>query len=143
MLTRKSDRGFLQEAQRRMADWNQLLDKVATTAKSPLRPQMVVRTLSDLVPDNAVISLDCGANTHFAARCLQLNDGHGHAGDDGPWAFVCHRREAGLSGSTLGGRSRGRRVRDVDGGTDDRRRQPAPTESLSSTISLLGWLNRE
>jgi pyruvate dehydrogenase (quinone) len=75
MLTRKFDRGFLQEAQRRMADWNQLLDKVATTAKSPLRPQMVVRTLSDLLPDNALISLDCGANTHFAARCLQLKAG--------------------------------------------------------------------
>src|SRR5579871_636955 len=75
LLTRKSDRGFLQEAQRRMADWNGLLDRVVTTAKSPLRPQMVVRTLSDLLPDNAVISLDCGANTHFAGRCLQLKAG--------------------------------------------------------------------
>jgi pyruvate dehydrogenase (quinone) len=46
-----------------------------TTAKSPLRPQMVVRTLSDLLPDNAVISLDCGANTHFAARCMRLKAG--------------------------------------------------------------------
>jgi pyruvate dehydrogenase (quinone) len=75
LLTRKSDRGFLQEAQRRMADWNGLLERVVTTAKSPLRPQMVVRTLSDLLPDNAVISLDCGANTHFAGRCLQLKAG--------------------------------------------------------------------
>jgi pyruvate dehydrogenase (quinone) len=75
LLTRKADRGFLQEAQRRMADWNGLLEKVATTARSPLRPQMVVRTLSDLLPDDAVISLDCGANTHFAARCLQLKAG--------------------------------------------------------------------
>jgi pyruvate dehydrogenase (quinone)/pyruvate decarboxylase len=58
-----------------MTDWNQLLENVVTTARSPLRPQMVVRTLSDLLPDNAVISLDCGANTHFAARCLQLKAG--------------------------------------------------------------------
>jgi pyruvate dehydrogenase (quinone) len=75
LLTRKTDRGFLQEAQGRMKDWNQLLEKVVTTARSPLRPQMVVRTLSDLLPDKAVISLDCGANTHFAARCLQLKAG--------------------------------------------------------------------
>ena len=75
LLTRKSDRGFLQEAQRRMADWNGLLERVGSTAKSPLRPQMVVRTLSDLLPENAVISLDCGANTHFAGRCLQLKAG--------------------------------------------------------------------
>jgi pyruvate dehydrogenase (quinone) len=72
LLTRKSDRSFLQEAQRRMTDWNQLLEKVETTARSPLRPQMVIRALSDLLPDDAVISLDCGANTHFAARCLRL-----------------------------------------------------------------------
>jgi pyruvate dehydrogenase (quinone) len=58
-----------------MTAWNQLLKNVVTTARSPLRPQMVVRTLSDLLPDNAVISLDCGANTHFAARCLQLKAG--------------------------------------------------------------------
>jgi pyruvate dehydrogenase (quinone) len=72
LLTRKSDRSFLQEAQRRMTDWNHLLEKVETTARSPLRPQMVIRALSDLLPDDAVISLDCGANTHFAARCLRL-----------------------------------------------------------------------
>jgi pyruvate dehydrogenase (quinone) len=75
LLRRKIDRSFVEEAQRRMSDWNSLLDKVVTTAKSPLRPQMVIRTLSDLLPDNAVISLDCGANTHFAARCLQLKAG--------------------------------------------------------------------
>jgi pyruvate dehydrogenase (quinone) len=72
LLIRKSDRSFLQEAQRRMADWNQLLESVEATARSPLRPQMVIRALSDLLPDDAVISLDCGANTHFAARGLRL-----------------------------------------------------------------------
>jgi pyruvate dehydrogenase (quinone)/pyruvate decarboxylase len=55
-----------------MADWNALLDQVADTRRSPLRPQMVIRAVSDLAPDNAVISLDCGANTHFAARGLKL-----------------------------------------------------------------------
>ena len=68
----KTDRNFLLAAQRRMADWNALLDQVANTHRSPLRPQMVMRAVSDLAPDNAVISLDCGANTHFAARGLKL-----------------------------------------------------------------------
>jgi pyruvate dehydrogenase (quinone) len=68
----KTDRNFLSAAQRRMAEWNALLDQVADTRRSPLRPQMVVRAVSDLAPDNAVISLDCGANTHFAARGLSL-----------------------------------------------------------------------
>ena len=68
----RADRSFLAEAQRRMSEWNDLLDQVENTKRSPLRPQMVIRVLSDLLPDNAVISLDCGANTHFAARCLKL-----------------------------------------------------------------------
>jgi pyruvate dehydrogenase (quinone) len=72
LLRRKTDSGFLTEAQRRMADWNSLLERVETTEKSPLRPQMVIRVLSDLLDDDAVISLDCGANTHFAARFLRL-----------------------------------------------------------------------
>jgi len=56
----------------RQACRNALLEQVETTVRSPLRPQMVIRALSDLMADNAVISLDCGANTHFAARCLRL-----------------------------------------------------------------------
>jgi pyruvate dehydrogenase (quinone)/pyruvate decarboxylase len=55
-----------------MADWNSLLEAVESTARAPLRPQMVIRALSDLMADDAVISLDCGANTHFAARCIRL-----------------------------------------------------------------------
>lgn len=40
-----------------MADWNALLDPVENTPRSPLRPQMVIRTLNDLLADDAVISL--------------------------------------------------------------------------------------
>jgi pyruvate dehydrogenase (quinone) len=72
LLERQPDRGFLAKAQRRMADWNGLLGRVADTARSPLRPQMVIKALSDLLADDALISLDCGANTHFAARGLML-----------------------------------------------------------------------
>jgi pyruvate dehydrogenase (quinone)/pyruvate decarboxylase len=71
-LHRQMDRSFLQQAQQRMADWNALLERVESTPRSPLRPQMVIRMLSDLMADDAVISLDCGANTHFAARCIRL-----------------------------------------------------------------------
>ena len=75
LLQRQSDCGFLQEAQSRMADWNRLLGEVETTPRSPLRPQMVIKAVSDLIADDAVIPLDCGANTHFAARNLMLRPG--------------------------------------------------------------------
>jgi pyruvate dehydrogenase (quinone)/pyruvate decarboxylase len=35
---------------------------------------MVLRVLSDLMADDAAISLDCGANTHFAARMIRLRE---------------------------------------------------------------------
>jgi pyruvate dehydrogenase (quinone) len=75
LLQRQSDRGFLAEAQNRMAAWNHLLGDVGATARSPLRPQMVIKAVSDLIADDAIISLDCGANTHFAARSLMLRSG--------------------------------------------------------------------
>ncbi|HEY3740780.1 MAG TPA: thiamine pyrophosphate-dependent enzyme [Bryobacteraceae bacterium] len=75
LVQRQSDRVFLTEAQRRMRDWMKLLDQVEKVERSPLRPQMVVRALSDLISPNAVISLDCGANTFFAARHLRLREG--------------------------------------------------------------------
>jgi pyruvate dehydrogenase (quinone) len=58
-----------------MADWNRLLAEIETTSRAPLRPQMVIKAVSDLIADDAVISLDCGANTHFAARNLMLRPG--------------------------------------------------------------------
>jgi pyruvate dehydrogenase (quinone) len=60
-LQRKTERGFLAEAQSRMHEWNALLDRIENTPHSPLRPQMVIRALSDLLAENAVITLDCGA----------------------------------------------------------------------------------
>ena len=74
LVQRKGDRTFLTEAQQRMSDWNGMLQRVEATSRSPLRPQMVVRALSDLLAGDAIVSLDCGANTHFAARCLRLRE---------------------------------------------------------------------
>jgi pyruvate dehydrogenase (quinone) len=70
----KSNDDFLRTAQERMRDWRSLLDRVCATARTPLRPQMVMRALSELLAPDAIISLDCGANTHFAARIIQLRE---------------------------------------------------------------------
>ena len=72
LLDKQTDRRFLDEARNRMTDWNRLLVEIESTERSPLRPQMVIKALSDLMAEDAVISLDCGANTHFAARHLML-----------------------------------------------------------------------
>jgi pyruvate dehydrogenase (quinone) len=74
-LVNAKDPVFLSEAQSHMRDWRALLDRVCATARSPLRPQMVMRELSGQLAPDAVISLDCGANTHFAARIIELKEG--------------------------------------------------------------------
>lgn len=81
LLRRQPDRRFLGESQARMRDWNALLRKVEATQKRPrLRPQTVVRALSDLAPDRALFSLDCGCNTQFAARHITIRADQGWAG---------------------------------------------------------------
>jgi pyruvate dehydrogenase (quinone) len=72
LLEKKSDRSFLNEAQNQMRDWNALLEQIENTGRSPLRPQMVIRAVSDMIAADAMIALDCGANTHFSARHLRL-----------------------------------------------------------------------
>jgi pyruvate dehydrogenase (quinone) len=75
MLQQKQDRSFLTTAQSRMRDWNALLHRVATTHRTPMRPQTAIAALGEALAPDAVISLDCGANTHFAARTLMLKEG--------------------------------------------------------------------
>ena len=69
------DLSFLSTAQPRMRDWNALVQRVVNTERSPLRPQMAIAAFGAALAPDAIISLDCGANTHFAARCLMLKDG--------------------------------------------------------------------
>ena len=72
LIAEKSDRRFLLEAQSRMREWNALLETIERDARTPMRPQAVVRALSDALDKNAVVTLDCGANTHFAGRHLRI-----------------------------------------------------------------------
>lgn len=51
------------------------LPRVAAVERVPLRPQSVVRAISDSPASDALVCLDCGANTHFAARFLMIRDG--------------------------------------------------------------------
>jgi pyruvate dehydrogenase (quinone)/pyruvate decarboxylase len=81
MLNRKGDRTFLADAQKRTTAWFSLLDQLAATQRGPrLRPQTAVKALSDLAPANAMYSMDCGANTHFAARMIQIRQGQSWTG---------------------------------------------------------------
>ena len=83
---------------------------------APLRPQMVMRELSHQLAPDAVISLDCGANTHFAARIIELKErqqltGTGMLATMAPGHLpLRNRRAAGFCESPIGGRRGGWRI---------------------------------
>ncbi|WP_250453008.1 thiamine pyrophosphate-binding protein [Caballeronia sp. ATUFL_M2_KS44] len=71
-MLRQKDDAFLHDIQREVVKWNGLLDRVAGVERTPLRPQSAIRAISDALAPDAIVCLDCGANTHFAARFLTL-----------------------------------------------------------------------
>jgi pyruvate dehydrogenase (quinone) len=72
LIERKSDRSFLETAQERMQDWKTLEKQRASREDVPLKPQVVARALSDMIDDDAIISVDCGTNTFWAARGIEI-----------------------------------------------------------------------
>jgi pyruvate dehydrogenase (quinone) len=74
MLERKSDRSFLERAQQGMCRWWDLLREQACDDSVPMRPQAVTWHLSELLPDNAIVTSDAGTVTMWGGR-LRLRRG--------------------------------------------------------------------
>jgi pyruvate dehydrogenase (quinone) len=71
-VPQKEDRSFLTKAQERVAKWNQLMELRGTRQDMPLKPQVVVRELSALLSDDAIVSADSGTIATWAARHIQI-----------------------------------------------------------------------
>ena len=75
LLTRKTDRAFLEEAQAAMRDWNKTLEERGKPDKSPMRGDVAVEALNALLDDTAIVTTDSGVNTAYAARHLRMRSG--------------------------------------------------------------------
>ena len=71
----RSDRSFLETAQRRMKEWWELMRNREERDDVPLKPQVVARHVNDLLADNAIITTDSGTITTWAARHLKIRRG--------------------------------------------------------------------
>jgi len=71
-LQAQGDRTFLEQIRAKLAEWNQALSRIETSTKLPLQPQVVARQVSELLAPDALLALDCGSNTFFAARHLSM-----------------------------------------------------------------------
>jgi pyruvate dehydrogenase (quinone) len=72
LITRKTDRAFLEKARERMTKWTQLMDLRGTRADLPLKPQVVAHQLNALLRDDAIVSADSGTIATWAARHIQM-----------------------------------------------------------------------
>jgi pyruvate dehydrogenase (quinone) len=72
LLTRKTDRSFLEQAQSGMAKWRQMMAQAEQNGDLPLSPARVTSAFGRLMPDDAVLTTDSGQNTEMAARHIGL-----------------------------------------------------------------------
>ena len=68
----KTDRTFLEQAQRDMADWRALMAERGSRDDVPMKPQVVTHALSGLLDDDAIIATDSGTVTVWSARHIEI-----------------------------------------------------------------------
>ena len=71
-LKRREDRSFLETAQRSMQEWRARMQERASQTDVPMKPQVFAAALSRQLDDDAIICADCGQNTFWASRHIDV-----------------------------------------------------------------------
>ena len=71
----ETEGGFLKSKQDSMLDWNRLMKEQSSRTDRPIKPQAIANAVSELIEDNAIISVDCGTNTSWAAQYINIRKG--------------------------------------------------------------------
>lgn len=72
LLQQKGNLKFLEKAQSRMKDWNEVMDKRGSRMDMPMKPQVVTHTLNRLLKDDAIVSSDSGTIATWTARYIEI-----------------------------------------------------------------------
>jgi pyruvate dehydrogenase (quinone)/pyruvate oxidase len=75
LLNQKDNLEFLKSKQHAMKNWNNLLKEQSSRTEKPIKPQVIAKAVSDELDDNAIISVDCGTITSWAARYINIRKG--------------------------------------------------------------------
>jgi pyruvate dehydrogenase (quinone) len=103
-LQRKTDRGFLQEAQTGMQEWRAMMAGASSKPDVPMKPQVVVAAFGRRLAEDAVLATDSGQNTELAARHIDLGDGHDFAVSGALASMACGLPYAIAAGIAFPGR---------------------------------------
>lgn len=66
---------FLKSKQQAMKKWNDLLKEQSSRTDTPIKPQVIAAALSEVLEENAIISVDSGTITSWAARYINIKNG--------------------------------------------------------------------
>ncbi|MEO7002206.1 MAG: thiamine pyrophosphate-dependent enzyme [Ktedonobacterales bacterium] len=74
LLQPKTDRSFLELAQKRMQNWMKLMENRGTRTDMPMKPEVVTYTLNKLLDNDAIVSSDSGTIATWSARHIEIRD---------------------------------------------------------------------
>lgn len=75
LLKRNRHRGFLENAQKEMRDWWKYMEDLASSDKTPMKPQVVAAELSKRLRDDAIVTCDSGTIATWFARHIMARRG--------------------------------------------------------------------
>ena len=79
LLERKRDRAFLEQAQRGMREWDDLMRERAERRDTPMKPQVIAHELGRRLADDAIVACDSGTITTWWARHIPARRGQMHS----------------------------------------------------------------
>jgi pyruvate dehydrogenase (quinone) len=75
LLKRKTDRGFLEKAQKGMREWWEMMERQGTRMDHPMKPQVVAWELGKHLKSDAIVTSDSGTITSWWARHIKVQRG--------------------------------------------------------------------
>jgi pyruvate dehydrogenase (quinone) len=75
-LIRKEDRAWREEIEQNVQRWWEIVEKRSLEDADPMNPQRVAHELSNVLPDDAIITADSGSSTNWFARQVKLKRGN-------------------------------------------------------------------
>lgn len=75
LIERKTDRSFLQSAQKKMKNWWTIMEGRSAPGKSPIRPQYIVDRIDQCLRDDAIVCSDSGTIAAWSARHIRIREG--------------------------------------------------------------------
>jgi pyruvate dehydrogenase (quinone) len=75
LLHKRGNQDFLLSKQQAMKKWLALLQEQCSRTEKPIKPQVIADAVSDELNDDAIVSVDSGTNTVWAARHINIRKG--------------------------------------------------------------------